>query len=97
MSAVEFRIVDGQFRGRQGQLRVAGQPLDVRTGLEKVRQIEVLDFTRDLRLETGCVKEGDGADAALAGQNRLPEPFDANAVGRHDSHSRYNNPVCAHY
>ena len=89
---IELRILDGELRRRDSELRIAIHTL--RFLLVDVRgRIEILDLARNLRVAFRCVEVCDLADAVLSCKKRLPESFPADANRRDRAQTRYDYTI----
>ena len=89
---IELRILDGELRRCNSELRIAIHTL--RFLLVDVRgRIEVRDLARNLRVAARCIEMRDLIDAVLSCKKRLPEGFLADADRRDRAQTRYDYTI----
>ena len=89
---VESRVAHREGRSHHRELREAVVPL-LFLGIEERMRIEVLDFAGEVGLEARGVESLDGADAAAAVADRLPEAGQLATERRKRGHaSHYRAP-----
>jgi hypothetical protein len=83
-------LVHGELGGCDAELNKPAHFLDL-FPLDKAAGIKILDFTRDLTIETGGIELLDASDAIASLAKRLPALLGSKTEGAHQPDSRYYN------
>ena len=71
---VQARVVECQLRRGDSELRIAVEPLQA-VWREEFFRIPIADLAGATHVKGAGIETGDGADAALLGQNSIPKVF----------------------